>query len=84
MVVTQLQDAAGRVAAGLEAQPLDGRYPTQNWATGEFVRDRHTLSLPADLPPGAYRLIVGLYRGSRPDAFGNEDRIAWEEAIIGW
>ena len=64
VVVTQLQDAAGRVAAGLEAQPLDGRYPTQNWAAGEFVRDRHTLSLPADLPPGAYRLIVGLYRAA--------------------
>ena len=64
VVVTQLQDAAGRVAAGLEAQPLDGRYPTQNWAAGELVRDRHTLSLPADLPPGAYRLIVGLYRAA--------------------
>ena len=43
VVVVQLQDAAGRVVAGLEAQPLDGRYPTQAWAAGELVRDRHTL-----------------------------------------
>ena len=64
VVVVQLQDAAGHVVAGLEAQPLDGRYPTQNWTAGELVRDRHTLSLPADLPPGAYRLIVGLYRAA--------------------
>jgi hypothetical protein len=64
VVVTQLLDAADRVAAGLEAQPLDGRYPTQNWAAGELVRDRHTLTLPADLAPGAYRLIVGLYRAA--------------------
>ena len=64
VVVTQLQDAAGQVAAGLEAQPLDGRYPTQNWAAGELVRDRHTLTLPADLAPGAYRLIVGVYRAA--------------------
>ena len=64
VVVTQLQDAAGRVAAGLEAQPLDGRYPTQSWIAGELVRDRHTLTLPADLAPGAYRLIVGLYRAT--------------------
>ena len=55
---------AGRVVAGLEAQPLDGRYPTQNWAAGELVRDRHTLTLPADLAPGAYRLIVGVYRAA--------------------
>ncbi len=64
VVVVQLQDAAGHVAAGLEAQPLDGRYPTQAWAAGELVRDRHTLSLPADLAPGAYRLIVGVYRAA--------------------
>ena len=41
-----------------------GRYPTQNWAAGELVRDRHTLTLPADLAPGAYRLIVGVYRAA--------------------
>jgi hypothetical protein len=64
VVVVQLQDAAGRVVAGLEAQPLDGRYPTQGWAAGELVRDRLTLTLPADLAPGAYRLIVGLYRAA--------------------
>ena len=64
VVVMQLQDAAGRVVAGLEAQPLDGRYPTQSWAAGELVRDRHTLALPADLAPGAYRLIVGVYRAA--------------------
>ena len=61
VVVTQLLDNAGHVVAGLEAQPLDGRYPTQSWAAGELVRDRHTLTLPADLAPGAYRLIVGVY-----------------------
>jgi len=45
-------------------QPLDGRYPTQAWGAGELVRDRHTLSLPAGLAPGAYRLIVGMYRAA--------------------
>ena len=28
------------------------------------MRDRHTLTLPADLAPGAYRLIVGVYRAA--------------------
>jgi uncharacterized membrane protein len=64
VVVTQLQDAARHVVAGLEAQPLDGRYPTQSWAAAELVRDPHTLSLPADLTPGAYRLIIGVYRAA--------------------
>jgi len=39
-----------------------GRYPTSWWAEGETIRDVHTLPLPADLPPGAYQLRVGLYR----------------------
>ena len=80
VVVMQLQDATGRVVAGLEEEPLAGRYPTQDWAAGEIVRDRHTLSLPADLAPDAYRLIVGVYRAAdrarlqtRAGLFGRSD-----------
>jgi mannosyltransferase len=62
VAVVQLLDQNGRVVAGLEAQPLQGRYPTQKWAAGELVRDRHTLSVPGNLAPGIYRLIVGVYR----------------------
>jgi uncharacterized membrane protein len=58
----QLLDERGDVAAGLEAQPLDGRYPTQGWTKGEIVRDRHTLSVPATLLAGRYHLVVGVYR----------------------
>ena len=83
VVVVQLQDAAGRVAAGLEAQPLDGRYPTQNWAAGELVRDRHTLTLPADLAPGAYRLIVGVYRAADRGTAGDEGGAVREERSLG-
>jgi uncharacterized membrane protein len=64
VVVVQLLDQNGRVVAGLEEQPLRGRYPTQQWAAGELVRDRHTLTAPANLAPGIYRLIVGVYRAS--------------------
>jgi hypothetical protein len=62
VVVLQLLAAEGQVATGLEAQPLGGRYPTQTWQQGEVVRDRHVLSLPADMAPGSYRLIAGVYR----------------------
>jgi hypothetical protein len=64
VVVLQLLDREGRMAAGLEAQPLDGRYPTQEWTQGEVVRDRHTLTLPANLAPGSYQLIAGVYRAA--------------------
>ncbi len=80
VVVVQLQDAPGAVAAGLEAEPAGGRYPTQAWAAGELVGDRHTLSLPPDLEPGTYQLIVGVYRAAdrvrletRVGLFGTRD-----------
>jgi uncharacterized membrane protein len=62
VVVAQLLDETGQVAASLESEPLDGRYPTMQWQAGELVRDRHALPTPADTPPGTYRLVVGLYR----------------------
>ncbi len=62
VVVVQLLDGADNVAASREAEPLAGRYPTTQWQPGELVRDRHTLAVPDGLAPGAYNLIVGLYR----------------------
>jgi hypothetical protein len=69
VVVVQLLDGEGKVIAGLEEQPLQGRYPMQEWATGEIVADRHTLAIPADAPPGEHRLIVGVYRAADGQRF---------------
>jgi hypothetical protein len=43
--------------------PLAGRYPTSSWLPGEFVTDRHELSVPLDTPPGEYEAFLGLYIG---------------------
>ena len=64
VVIVQLLGSGDRLAANLEEQPIRGLYPTDRWAAGELIRDRHTLSLPPDLPPGDYRLIVGVYRAA--------------------
>ncbi|OIO95812.1 MAG: hypothetical protein AUK03_04785 [Anaerolineae bacterium CG2_30_64_16] len=63
------------MVAGLEEEPARGFYPTLNWAAGELVRDRHTLGLPADLPAGDYRLIVGVYRAA--DRVRLETKVGW-------
>jgi len=62
VVVVQLLAAGDRLVANLEEEPAGGRYPTQQWAAAELVRDHHALGLPSDLSPGTYRLIVGVYR----------------------
>jgi len=61
--------------------PLMGDYPTGIWAAGEIVVDPHPLTLPPDLPPGQYRLLVGMYdlktlvRLARLDGNGNSIEI---------
>jgi 4-amino-4-deoxy-L-arabinose transferase-like glycosyltransferase len=60
-VFVHLVDEAGQIAAQGDAPPRGGRYPTTTWGAGERFPDPHTLALPADLPPGAYALLVGLY-----------------------
>lgn len=61
--------ATGETVAQADGAPLEGWYPTSWWGVGELVRDQRTFWLPADLPPGTYRLEVGLYdlgSGARP------------------
>jgi hypothetical protein len=38
-----------------------GDFPSGRWPLDRYVRDQHRLALPADLPPGAYRLSAGLW-----------------------
>ncbi|MCS6844618.1 MAG: hypothetical protein NZ528_09930 [Caldilineales bacterium] len=61
-----LLDAEGRLVAQDDHVPLGGRKPTNTWLAGEVVEDPYVLPLPADLPPGAYRLVAGLYDAGRP------------------
>jgi hypothetical protein len=62
VVFLHLLDAAGNVVAQGDAPPRAGRYPTHWWEPGEVITDRHAIPLPADLPPGEYRVRTGLYR----------------------
>jgi hypothetical protein len=61
-IFIHLLDGSGQVMAGWDAPPVRGNYPTHLWSAGEVVEDGHTLTLPADLPAGNYRLVAGLYQ----------------------
>jgi len=57
----QLLDDAGQLIAQVDTEPGDGLAPTTTWDPGQVLTDRYGVPLPADLPPGNYTLIVGLY-----------------------
>jgi hypothetical protein len=69
-VFTQLLNASGQIVAQQDNEPAQGQAPTTTWQPGSLIRDPYRLALPADLPPGPYRLIVGLYNDA--------GRVAWQ------
>ncbi len=60
-VLVHLLGEGAEPVAQADAPPLGGEYPTGMWTAGEVIPDPHTLLLPADLPSGEYRLLVGMY-----------------------
>jgi len=58
-VFVHLIDAAGNIVQNADHWP--GGLPTDVLDGGQIVTDRFPIPLPADLPPGEYRVKVGLY-----------------------
>ena len=61
-VFVHLLDARGETVVQHDGWPQGGAYPISICDEGEGLLDEHPLLLPAGLPPGDYRLRVGLYR----------------------
>ncbi len=51
----------GRVWAQHDGWPVGGQKPTSTWAPEEVIIDRHVVPIGVDVPPGLYRLVVGMY-----------------------
>jgi len=68
-------------------QPRSGQYPTQVWAAGEVINDQYSLMLPADLPPGRYPLMMGMYdaaAGIRLPLTVNTERQPNDAYLVGY
>jgi uncharacterized membrane protein len=60
-VFTHLVDDHNKVWAQHDAPPGGGCCPANTWAEGEVIMDEHPITLDADLPPGTYYLVTGMY-----------------------
>ena len=83
-----LLDANGEMVAGHDSEPVAGTRPTNGWVPGEFVTDRHDITIPADLPQGQYVIEVGLYdagaaRLPRLSVLGSDGQAATDTVIFG-
>jgi hypothetical protein len=57
-----LYDTDGKLRedAQLDRRPGDGALPPANWLPGT-LRETYTLDVPDSVPPGRYRVAIGLY-----------------------
>ena len=54
-------DRDGQVRFQRDKLPLNDLLPMTSWATGQPLRDAYALVSPADLQPGEYRVVAGIY-----------------------
>jgi hypothetical protein len=82
--------ASEEIVVQADSRPVKGTYPTTSWLAGEVVSDEVVLSL-LGVPPGQYRLAVGMYeansgdRASIVDAEGEiipNGRLVLEQEIV--
>jgi mannosyltransferase len=67
-VFLQLLNSDRVLAAQRDSEPGGGSQPTTLWLPDTPITDRHGLTIPTDLQPGAYKLIIGLYNRDDPTA----------------
>jgi hypothetical protein len=60
-VFVHLVGPDGRLHGQADSWPVQGSYPTSQWAAGQEVRDPYEVRLEGDAPPGEYRVAVGWY-----------------------
>lgn len=63
-VFVHLITEQGHVVTDADSAPFSGLYSTDRWTAGEALRDRHTLTIPANIPSGKYLIEIGMYRAS--------------------
>lgn len=60
-VFVHLRGPDGLPITQSDSGPAEWQRPTTGWVPGEYIVDRHSLTLPPNAPSQTYDLVVGLY-----------------------
>lgn len=82
-VFVHLLSSDGTIVAQHDGEPAEGLAATSIWMPGQDIRDEHRLALPADLAPGMYRLVCGMYDQATDERLViTEGSVSWQEDMI--
>ncbi len=86
VTLAHLIDSRGHVWAQEDREPIYGIIPPSSWDPGDIMRDQYTFELPVTMPPGDYRLEVGIWDPDAQESLEIKDAHGQElgnRAIIG-
>lgn len=69
-VFVHLLDENDSIITQADAVPDHWTRPTTGWVPGEFIRDQHSLTIPADAPIESYTLRIGWYDAATGERLG--------------
>jgi hypothetical protein len=61
LLFIHMLDSAGNLIAQVDVPPGGPDAPTSTWQPQRYITWTHTVPLPDDIPPGNYRITLGLY-----------------------
>jgi 4-amino-4-deoxy-L-arabinose transferase-like glycosyltransferase len=64
-----LRNAQGDTVTQRDAPLWQGLFPPEHWPPGRLVTESLDMALPEGLPPGDYRLVLGLYSPTQQTRF---------------
>lgn len=85
-IFVHLRDEQGRTLAQRDAPPWYNLFPPDTWPVDTVIAERLDMWLPYEVPPGEYRLVMGLYNSetwARYPASRNGERLANDEVDLG-
>jgi hypothetical protein len=86
MLFVHLRNAQNQTTVQVDLPPWNGLFPPERWPPGQVVSERIQMPLPETLPPGEYRLVLGLYdpqSGARFAAAQASERLPDDEVSVG-
>ena len=83
-VFVHLRDENGRTIVQADHVPSEAlvALPTSTWHVGEVVPDVTWLPIPVDIPPGEYRLLVGMYNQVTQERLPVQHDTTGENAVL--
>ncbi|MEM7347171.1 MAG: hypothetical protein AAF485_23275, partial [Chloroflexota bacterium] len=78
---THVVDEAGGIWGQVDRITGDGRWPTTDWDTDEWIVDQFQLSLNPETPAGNYKILIGVYHSETFERLPIISEGEWETVI---